>query len=241
MKFVAAHQLRRHVETHRTEAPFKCSVPDCGESFVKSFMLREHMFVHTGVKAFECDHAECSLAFVTKKELTRHRRAHNRDLNPKHACPHEGCVQAFNKMSKRQTHLRTSHPERFMHTCTHASCAGKSKTFRSKSKLRAHMKSHDPATRVPCPFPDCGKTFSQRSNLNTHIRAVHHASRPFVCPISGCTSSFAYKQSLSRHIEAHNKALNSPKRSLRTNNLSFRAMLCGRARPVAMDTSLNDD
>ena len=45
----------------------------------------------------------------------------------------------------------------------------------------------------------CGESFSSRSNLNTHVGAVHRGKRHGPCP--GCDKDFASKQKLKQHLE----------------------------------------
>ena len=48
--------------------------------------------------------------------------------------------------------------------------------------------------------PQCGKVFSQRGNLTTHIRIVHEQRRDFTCP--DCDKGFSVKTSLRNHIRS---------------------------------------
>ena len=45
----------------------------------------------------------------------------------------------------------------------------------------------------------CGETFSSRSNLRTHVDAVHAGKRYGPCP--ACSADFASKQKLREHLE----------------------------------------
>ncbi|XP_065320612.1 uncharacterized protein DDB_G0283357-like isoform X2 [Gordionus sp. m RMFG-2023] len=48
-----------------------------------------------------------------------------------------------------------------------------------------------------CPF--CNKTFKFKSNLHTHIKAVHKKIKPHVCGI--CSKSFSLKQNMKTHMK----------------------------------------
>lgn len=49
--FVTAYQLRRHVRSHRKEAPYPCSAPGCGASFTTRFSQRRHEAAAHGIGA----------------------------------------------------------------------------------------------------------------------------------------------------------------------------------------------
>lgn len=47
--------------------------------------------------------------------------------------------------------------------------------------------------------------FGQKSNLNSHIKAVHLGEKPFVCSEPGCGKKFSQKSGLKAHIKTvHN-------------------------------------
>ncbi|CAH1783632.1 unnamed protein product [Owenia fusiformis] len=61
----------------------------------------------------------------------------------------------------------------------------------------------------------CQKMFSQRGNLEKHIRAVHLGARPFECDI--CGKAFGYKHAMIKHKVCH------------TNEKPFSCEECGRS------------
>lgn len=102
------------------------------------------------------------------------------------------------------------------------------KLFASKANLRVHQLCHQDNSRPhECQF--CGKRFTQRSTLRTHIRShtgerpyactycpkrfadfstftkherIHTGYRPYVCSV--CGKSFAQSGNMLRHKETHN-------------------------------------
>ncbi|KAI1498504.1 hypothetical protein F5X99DRAFT_322506 [Biscogniauxia marginata] len=56
--------------------------------------------------------------------------------------------------------------------------------------------------RYVCRIKNCGKRFSQRTHLDTHILA-HTGQRPHKCPVSGCNRYFSQKGNMRTHERRH--------------------------------------
>ncbi|KAI8812282.1 hypothetical protein BJ742DRAFT_673740 [Cladochytrium replicatum] len=50
-----------------------------------------------------------------------------------------------------------------------------------------------------CPFEGCGKMFTRRYNLQSHLM-VHSGERPYKCP--SCGASFSRQHDLRRHVRS---------------------------------------
>ncbi|KAH7328604.1 hypothetical protein B0I35DRAFT_473290 [Stachybotrys elegans] len=213
--FVTGTRLKRHQAVHEGADRFRCQ--DCGQSFRKKETLNKHVRKdHQGLRAHACPEPGCDAAFDSKPALKRHRDKEHGDL--KFWCG-ECALQASPDGTQRrvgfttelllQAHLKTEHQ-----TCLF--CDFKST---SKWELDKHVELHHSGKSVEerkthgCPRDGCGKKFTTKSNLTTHIRTAHEGLR-FVCgefvltgPLldgwtndQGCGGQFVTKLRLEDHI-----------------------------------------
>ena len=80
----------------------------------------------------------------------------------------------------------------------HCLCVTCGKSFRNRTLLEKHKRTHTGENRYPC--STCGKSFELRSHLVVHER-IHTNDRPYSC--TTCQKRFKQRCNLSRHERIH--------------------------------------
>ncbi|KAF2358274.1 Zinc finger C2H2-type [Trinorchestia longiramus] len=146
----------------------------------------------------------------------------------------------YNKISKRGTPGRRSTP-RGQEPEGGYECEECGKSFRSKSTMKVHMKSHSDVKALPCPhceqvFPQrhilqqhlveehpsynlichyCKKVFTREDTLRSHLVRMHETDGGLNCNV--CGKNFPSQGQLEAHVRVH------------TGERPFRCQLCKRA------------
>lgn len=226
--FVTATRLRRHAAVHEGADRFRCRGYDgCDQTFRKHQTLQRHVrVVHLEQAAYVCTHDGCTEGFDSHGALRRH-------VDREHGALRFWCDECnapptsssdppqprvgFTTLLLLQSHIRRDHM-----TCMFCDlpCGSQADVERHIDTHHAHK---TPPTQPPvqdrktvtCPYPQCPKSFTRVSNLNTHIKAAHEGVR-FVCgqvdtfsvpDISdwnwaeeGCGQAFISKVKLEDHV-----------------------------------------
>ncbi|XP_037867730.1 uncharacterized protein LOC101744027 [Bombyx mori] len=178
-KFVHAASLTRHLRrTHRQPDPhLDVPCPVCKQLYIRT-NLRAHMQTHTGKRPFPC--VICNKSFTTKWNLKLHRWTHmNRSAKP-FKC--HLCKGAFIRQSEYVSHMN-AHKSVRPYTCNYCGCK-----FIRKYNCQRHVREHETAKKFVCKVQECGKSFHRSYYLSEHMK-VHSGVRPFACNICGKTSS----------------------------------------------------
>ncbi|KNA24853.1 hypothetical protein SOVF_011670 [Spinacia oleracea] len=80
-----------------------------------------------------------------------------------------------------------------------------------KKNYKRHLLTHGEhlPTVLKCSFEGCDHSFTTKSNMQQHVKAVHLQLRPFICSIPGCGMKFAFKhvrdnhEKTGRHVHVH--------------------------------------
>uniref|UniRef100_A0A8D8NDR6 PR domain zinc finger protein 5 n=2 Tax=Culex pipiens TaxID=7175 RepID=A0A8D8NDR6_CULPI len=159
----------------------------------------------------------CDEEFETKKALDKHKRQEHRD----YMC--DTCGLSFEQKFALETHRKRhadvrqykcdycpmeyfTRPEMLLHTkqvhlnAFEVKCPECNLTFKTKSTLNQHLKSHTNQRTHTCAM--CGFGFKSYTHLNRHVKSVHQDFR-FQC--EHCEISYGRKDKLRMHMEkVHN-------------------------------------
>ncbi|KAJ8724622.1 hypothetical protein PYW08_016096 [Mythimna loreyi] len=185
-KFVHAASLTRHVrrshneyflaERHKGKQE-NVQCPVCKQVYLRS-NLRSHLQTHSGQRPYMC--IVCNKSFTTKWNLKLHRWTHaSRSAKP-YKCGL--CKGAFIRQSEYVSHMN-AHKSVRPYTCNYCGCQ-----FIRKYNCQRHVREHEMAKKYVCKVAECGKSFHRSYYLSEHMK-VHSGARPFACNICGKTSS----------------------------------------------------
>ncbi|KAG5289508.1 transcription factor tfiiia [Histoplasma ohiense] len=247
--FVTGSRLRRHLAAHEGRDKYRCTeYPPCNETFRKHSTLQKHILTaHLNKKPFPCPHLDpvtgqpCTQAFDTAGHLRSHEgRLHG---GARFACtecasnatdeqnstttngvtnPHPNAV--FQTYALLQAHMKSVHPP----TCPECDM-----TCSSNRDLRRHLEiTHgtvplEERKIYPCHYPNCGRNFTKRGNLNVHIKTVHEGEKRFICGETdlsrskklegwtaqdgGCGKRYGSKLALEEHVRTAHLGLKNAK------------------------------
>uniref|UniRef100_A0A8D8C8P4 Zinc finger protein 558 n=2 Tax=Culex pipiens TaxID=7175 RepID=A0A8D8C8P4_CULPI len=180
--------LLAHQRVHSGEKPFECQT--CHRRFAQSGNLQLHMRIHNDERKYQCE--ICSKLFRTSSNLHAHRKTHSEERNN----PCNLCERAFRTAQELRNHAETHKPVK-SYVCRLCD----NKAFHKQSYLNSHIKTvHIGVKRHRC--QDCGKIFSNSSNLIAH-RRTHNGDRPYAC--QECDAKFTQSPALLRHVKAKHR------------------------------------
>lgn len=108
-------------------------------------------------------------------------------------CYESGCLKYFTNAEALREHVQQNHSRICCEVCG---------SQQLKKQIKRHMRIHESQTcveRIKCHFDNCLHSFTRKSNLNQHIRAVHLGLRPFKCRFHECEMSFSHKAVRDNH------------------------------------------
>ncbi|XP_050229575.1 transcription factor IIIA-like [Mercurialis annua] len=193
--------LTRHLLTHNGKL-FKCPRENCKREFVFKGNVKRHVeefhnkgsSTDVGEDQYVCQENGCGKVFKYLSKLRKHEDSHVKLDAVEAICLEPGCMKHFSNSQCLRAHIQSCH--RYM-TCE--ICG----TKQLKKNIKRHLHTHEPGSKstdpIKCHFENCCHAFSNETNLNQHIKAVHLEVRPFVCGFPGCDMRFSYKHVRDNH------------------------------------------
>ncbi|XP_068344526.1 transcription factor IIIA-like [Pyrus communis] len=204
--------LNRHLLQHQGKL-FKCPIENCNRGFVCQGNMSRHVkelhnddgtYVGRGQKQHVCQEIGCGKVFQFASKLRKHENSYVHLDSVEAFCSEPGCMQYFTNEQCFKAHILSSHQH-----VTCEICGSKKLKRNIKRHLLAHKGGVPAVERIKCSYNGCLQTFSTKSNLTQHVKAVHLEDKPFVCSFSGCGMRFAYKhvrdnhEKTGRHVYAY--------------------------------------
>ncbi|KAF9661601.1 hypothetical protein SADUNF_Sadunf19G0085800 [Salix dunnii] len=195
--------LTRHLLHHEGKL-FKCELENCDRKFVYPSNLKRHVReLHDesspcssggGEKQYVCQELGCGKAFRYPSKLQKHADSHVNLDSVEAMCLEPACMKHFSNKKCLKAHIQSCHQYINCDICG---------TKQLRKNIKRHLRTHEPVSgsteRIKCHFNGCQHTFSTKTNLNQHVKAVHLEQRPYVCGFPGCGMRFSYKHVRDKH------------------------------------------
>lgn len=167
--------------------------PHCTKCFSRTNQLRDHIdFVHKNLLKFKCE--ICEKSFGHHRSLKRHLLGvHMNDKKMK--C--NMCIKEFKSIVGFKKHQKMC--------LLGTKCSVCFREFATAHARNQHyLTSHAKEKCYKCDY--CGRDFSKKNNLATHIRCVHFKTKVSILKCSICQESFSNEYQLKKHrIQVHDK------------------------------------
>lgn len=200
-----------------------------------------------GEKQYVCEEVGCGKIFKYSSKLRKHEEMHVKLDSVEVICCELGCMKPFTNAKCLRAHIQSCHRYVKCDVCG---------IRQLKKNYKRHQRKHEDhgvTERIICSFKGCLHTFSNRSNLKKHVKAVHEELRPFTCRISGCGQKFPYRHVRDNHenssahvyvqgdfVEADERLRSRPQGGRKRKFLSVETFLRKRIVPPSQVSSLDD-
>ncbi|KAM3955724.1 LOW QUALITY PROTEIN: uncharacterized protein ACR2FA_010362 [Aphomia sociella] len=172
--FVNKDSLAEHMQIHQGIKNYECST--CGKRFRTRTQIKHHQLKHTDVRNYYC--VECDSRFKSAHSLRQHllKSSKHKDMQSlKFACAR--CPRRYVHERALAAHVRVQHEGERAHACARCGAALASRASLRKHELSVHA-GRRPAAGHVC--DTCGKAFRGKSILTNHVR-THTGEKPFEC------------------------------------------------------------
>ncbi|CAI9096763.1 OLC1v1032976C4 [Oldenlandia corymbosa var. corymbosa] len=193
--------LTRHLLQHEGNL-YECPVDGCNKKFTLEDNMKRHIKeFHEDVsssdsdnsKQYVCPEIGCGKVFRFASKLRKHENCHVKSNAMETLCSEPGCMKYFTNDECLKEHIHLCHQYVTCETCG---------TRQLKKNIKRHLRSHEAELshdRIKCTFDGCLHSFSNKSNLNQHIKAAHLDIKPFACSFPSCGMRFSFKHVRDKH------------------------------------------
>ncbi|KAL5559345.1 hypothetical protein UlMin_035556 [Ulmus minor] len=194
--------LTRHLLQHQGKL-FKCPIENCNREFafqgnrtrhVKELHEEDNPLSNISCeKQYVCPESGCGKVFRFESKLRKHVESHVKLDSVEAICAETGCMKIFTNEQCLKAHVQSCHAHITCEICG---------TEQLRKNIKRHLQTHEEKEsieRIKCNYKGCSSTFSNNSNLNQHVKAVHLKSKPFACGFPGCGMRFSYKHVRDNH------------------------------------------
>ena len=204
------HIKKRHEGNPR---PYQCSI--CPKNYTKYSHLKEHRLVaHIDSKPFRC--TLCNNLYKTFKCLKSHSiKVHGalcREDSVKFLkCIETSCAELFYTNESRDSHFEEKHVSNGTNKDGRYECDQCLKTYKHRSHLTVHRKSH--ISQKPLQCEHCDRTFLVEKNLKLHLQ--RHADRSkflktVKCSEPTCSKFFESEEIRDGHFKSKHEGIERP-------------------------------
>ncbi|KAF0971763.1 hypothetical protein FDP41_009986 [Naegleria fowleri] len=154
------------------------------------------------ISLYKCTHPSCGKEFTSKGKLDKHLKKHE---EKRHLCGFPSCRKTFSFRHELLEHIKLKHSPK------QSVCIICNKEFKDLQALQVHLRTiHKNEKKVfRCHHEDCNKCYTNKRNLDDHIKTTHLKTKQFKCDI--CQRVLKHKASLRRHYKnVHNQVYVDP-------------------------------
>ncbi|XP_021183821.1 zinc finger protein 568 isoform X1 [Helicoverpa armigera] len=214
LAFKKKNQLSAHMYEHTGLKAFKCDL--CSDTFISLYLKKRHMRYH---KTYTCE--ECNVVFNHWSKYQKHKKTEHvssYSSTPRHLKSFKSLIESnvtviqprFSLWAPGGAELRLMQSPSAEDDAEVFICNVCKKTFKEKGHMVKHLKTHGQkriTKTFPCPYDDCSRFYSRKSNLKQHI-LVKHMKILHECMI--CHAQLSTKAKLNYHVQLHYREGGTP-------------------------------